>query len=168
MPEETPDEARRRRNRERVARWRAANPERAREHDRRDYERHRERRLAYEADPERRRKKAERMRAARAADPELARLKFRAWSYGLTVGHLRELLAGGCDVCGTTERLHVDHDHRCCPPGRSPRSCGRCVRGVLCNGCNTAMGLLGESEQRVLALLDHLRRRPAAEGPLSP
>src|SRR5215469_1757638 len=32
---------------------------------------------------------------------------------------------------------HVDHDHRCC---RGDRSCGRCVRGLLCGWCNTMIG----------------------------
>lgn len=171
---ETPEERTRRLGRERARRWyaengdrakasakawRDAHPERIREREAQRYRRERDERLAYAADPERRRKKAERMRAARAADPELARLKFRAWSYGITVERVRELLTGGCDACGSRDRLVIDHDHNCCPTGRSPRSCGRCVRGALCHGCNTALGLLGDDEARVVALLEHVRRR---------
>jgi len=147
-------------NVERVRAWRAANPEKAREANRRYYQRNREKRLAYEADPERRRRKAERMRAAYRRDPDAARLKHKAWNYGLTVERLQEMLAGGCDVCGSHERLQVDHDHTCCPDGRKRgRSCGRCVRGILCHHCNTAMGLLKESPERAEAMARHLRAR---------
>jgi len=51
---------------------------------------------------------------------------------------------GVCGCCGRTEVakiriLGVDHDHMCCPePGRS---CGRCVRGLLCGGCNGLIGM---------------------------
>ena len=97
------------------------------------------------------------MKAARAADPVGSRLKFRAWNYSITVDQLRKLLEAGCAACGSKDRLHIDHDHKCCPPGSSPRSCGSCVRGALCHGCNTALGLLCESPERIEALLIHVR-----------
>lgn len=31
------------------------------------------------------------------------------------------------------QRLKVDHDHACCP---SAKSCGKCIRGLLCDYCN--------------------------------
>lgn len=36
----------------------------------------------------------------------------------------------------------VDHDHKCCDPNIRKNSCGKCVRGLLCNRCNRVLGLL--------------------------
>jgi len=41
---------------------------------------------------------------------------------------------------------HVDHDHTCCP---TRESCGKCVRGILCPGCNTGLGMLKDDIARV-------------------
>lgn len=36
-------------------------------------------------------------------------------------------------------RLDVDHDHQCC---LGYKSCGKCIRGLLCNSCNQMVGKL--------------------------
>jgi Recombination endonuclease VII len=64
--------------------------------------------------------------------------------YGTTVEWYRDMLIeqlGLCEVCshlshhhGTIQRLQVDHDHRCCD--MKTKSCGRCLRGLLCADCN--------------------------------
>lgn len=50
-----------------------------------------------------------------------------------------EMAKNGCQICGefTERHLQVDHDHSCCNGGYS---CGKCVRGVLCNRCNQTAG----------------------------
>jgi len=47
--------------------------------------------------------------------------------------------------CQNTTRLHIDHDH----------STGN-VRGVLCSGCNTSLGSLQDSPNRILGLVQYL------------
>ena len=48
-----------------------------------------------------------------------------------------------CDVTPKDRRFQVDHDHKCCPTDKDHRKlCGKCVRGLLCEGCNTRLGYL--------------------------
>ena len=75
-----------------------------------------------------------------------------------------ELLAaqgGRCLVCGTDDppkayaraRWHVDHDHKCCPPGKS---CDKCRRGVLCGPCNSGLGMFGDDIERLRGAIAYL------------
>lgn len=60
---------------------------------------------------------------------------------------IRLTMADRCDLCQRalpigkhmTPVAHVDHDHACCP---GTRSCGLCVRGILCPTCNTRSGVV--------------------------
>lgn len=65
---------------------------------------------------------------------------------------------GGCAICrrppAPGEHLAIDHDHTCCP-GRG-RSCGQCIRGLLCTGCNTALGLLDDDVARLARAAEYL------------
>lgn len=79
--------------------------------------------------------------------------------YRLTAGQVRQMEAlqeGRCASCGRLpaegHRLHVDHEH----------ATGR-VRGLLCGGCNKALGFLGEDGERIVALGRYLARWARAE-----
>lgn len=74
-------------------------------------------------------------------------------TYGLSPEAYAGLLldqGGGCAICprlssrGSQKSLNIDHDHACCP---GPGSCGECVRGLLCDDCNLAIGRLGDDAQ---------------------
>jgi hypothetical protein len=64
--------------------------------------------------------------------------------YGLTLERYKELFTGFCDICGIIldgsskiNTPHIDHDHLCC---KGSKSCGKCVRGILCHSCNQMLG----------------------------
>jgi len=75
---------------------------------------------------------------ARASTKE-SRVRWRCRFYSLSRETVVTLLARGrCDLCERpTSNLEFDHDHKCCA---GERSCGRCIRGVLCRGCNIKLG----------------------------
>lgn len=85
------------------------------------------------------------------------------WLYSLDIDRFVEMYSGddykcGNPGCGSTQDLHIDHDHSCCGYSdfTTKLSCGECVRGWLCQGCNLALGHLRESPERLLGLLTYL------------
>lgn len=68
-----------------------------------------------------------------------------------------------CAVCktpfvwgidGGSPGMNVDHDHNCCSNARI--GCGKCVRGLLCNGCNGGMGLFKDNPANLIAAAEYL------------
>lgn len=83
--------------------------------------------------------------------------------YGLTLGDYDALLAAQGGVCAVCEKecsrgtnLSVDHDHDCCP---GTKSCGKCVRGLLCRSCNVAIGNLLDDPNLLRAAASYLEAR---------
>ena len=63
---------------------------------------------------------------------------------------------GGCAICGRKYPefiLSQDHDHRCCP---GKKSCGKCVRGMLCRFCNHALGNVKDNPETLRRMLHYL------------
>jgi len=76
---------------------------------------------------------------------------------------LLESQDGKCAGCGSEDSgeesgsWHVDHDHNCCA-NKSGRTCGKCVRGILCRWCNMALGNAKENSSRLRGLADYIDR----------
>ena len=81
---------------------------------------------------------------------------------------LLEKQGGGCGICESKipqqnrRYFSVDHDHSCC--STAGKSCGKCVRGLLCARCNWALGGLGDSIEMVEKALNYLKNTPSLEG----
>ena len=141
-----------------------------------DKEKQREYSRKYQQRPERKKyKKAwteknreritEAQRARYKADPEKYREYFRNHrikkNYDLTEAEYAAKVieqGGKCGICGKEpsgkwhgdRMLNVDHDHK---PGA--------VRGLLCNQCNRALGLFGDSQERILEAVAYLEKHAA-------
>lgn len=93
--------------------------------------------------------------------------------YKLTPEQRQEMVVNcrGMCICGTVfspgrrTTAYLDHDHRCCP---GLRSCGKCIRGLLCNRCNRVLGLLKENPQLLPAyMLEYLEKYEVRRASLS-
>lgn len=70
--------------------------------------------------------------------------------YNLTMEGYESLLAsqgGHCKFCERSKDLCVDHDHRCCA---GPKSCGKCVRFILCHPHNKFIGWLESKKNQAV------------------
>ena len=65
--------------------------------------------------------------------------------YGLTPDAYETLIENGCEVCGTTENLCVDHCHETLK-----------VRGCLCHSCNVALGHMKDDPVLLRKLTDYI------------
>lgn len=84
--------------------------------------------------------------------------------HGIDEATYLELLArqgGRCAICRSDtpgiagQSWHIDHDHTCCP---GKKSCGKCVRGVLCAHCNIGVGHLRNDPKILKAAIAYLER----------
>lgn len=95
-----------------------------------------------------------------------------ARNFKLTPEQYQQMLdsqGNACAICrqpeirrnqdGAVKALAVDHDHRCCPGNKT---CGRCIRGLLCHSCNLALGKFRDDPSLLLAAAMYLEAGPSA------
>ena len=86
----------------------------------------------------------------------------RASKYGLTVEDVDKMHKSQNGKCATCQedlgtKYTIDHDHECCP---GAKSCGRCVRGLLCHSCNLAFGLVKDRQETLSRMIGYLQNNP--------
>jgi hypothetical protein len=80
-------------------------------------------------------------------------------TYNITEEDYNKLLknqGGKCAICEsfpTKRRLAIDHDKSCCS---FSKSCGKCIRGLLCMTCNTGIGKFKDSIDELKKAIEYL------------
>lgn len=110
----------------------------------------------------------QRQRAAerRLLNPDKHRISVRNSKYNITNEIYDSLLNkqdNKCAIChkefSNISKFHkpwVDHDHKCCPLGRS---CGKCIRGLLCANCNKFLGHINDDPKIADRMGNYLRNK---------
>jgi len=83
--------------------------------------------------------------------------------YGLTKEKFEALLDSQnsrCAICkgkfwDEVSSPHIDHDHSCC--NEQMASCGKCVRGLLCRGCNQMLGCAKDEVNTLSSAIKYLK-----------
>jgi hypothetical protein len=98
-----------------------------------------------------RKKYAEKLNASERrrywSNPEKESARKRLAKYGITPERFEQMKRdqdNKCAMCFCSEPggmgdWHVDHNHRCCP---GTKSCGKCIRGLLCFRCNVEVAII--------------------------
>jgi len=104
--------------------------------------------------------------------PEVVRSRHLKYKFGMTGDDYDQMLAaqgGVCKVCrtdvpgGRGAKFHIDHDRACCP---GHKSCGECIRGLLCSSCNVILGLAKDDPERLRGLVDYIEQWTASRPPM--
>lgn len=89
------------------------------------------------------------------------------WIHGITRETFDQILSeqdGLCAICKRSFKefpgsWHIDHDHACCGV-KGKKACGTCIRGILCSGCNTGIGMLQDSLEVLKSAYEYLNKWP--------
>lgn len=80
--------------------------------------------------------------------------------YRMTMTQYDEMAASqgnACRICDKPfihrTKVHIDHDHNCCP---GDSTCGDCVRGLLCGPCNTMLGMAKDDPKILARAIEYL------------
>ena len=66
---------------------------------------------------------------------------------------------GVCIICKeppSKKFLSVDHDHSCCS---GTKSCGKCIRGLLCMRCNSGLGMFKDNSSLLKEAIYYLEHK---------
>ena len=85
--------------------------------------------------------------------------------YNITSAKIEKMLSvqDGCAICHINDpgvnNWQIDHDHTCCPVGPGGgKTCGVCVRGILCSPCNRMIGIAKEDTKILLSAVSYLEK----------
>lgn len=91
-----------------------------------------------------------------AKNPNYAKEKHLRQRFKLSIEKRNKLIQeqnGRCKICGTSDPgkrgWQIDHDHECCPTRK--KTCGKCIRGILCISCNKGLGDFKDSSNLLKA-----------------
>jgi hypothetical protein len=111
--------------------WRSANPEKLKDQRKRQIER----------------------------DPLRYRKNKLWYQYGMTTGDYDQMALEqnySCAICGSQEKLHIDHYHIEGYEKLSPEDKKKYVRGLLCGCCNRGIGCLKDSKINLINAIKYL------------
>lgn len=98
---------------------------------------------------------------------EFARHRSVVYKYGIPFEKYQEMFesqGGKCAICNRhrdefQKNFAVDHDHSCCKTTRgNPRTCGRCVRALLCVNCNQGLGCFRDDKESLSSAINYLQK----------
>lgn len=105
-------------------------------------------------------------------NPEARKAHRRKWLFGVDAAKFQAMLdaqGGCCALCKldlTGRETFIDHDHACCI-GKSKRTCGKCVRAILCRRCNQGLGMFDDDPELLVAAAMYVMKLDDAIGELT-